>query len=444
MEYYIDSVAGSDLNEGTLESPWASFNKLPELKPADIVNVKRGSEFRGCLKVKDSGSPRAPITFQAYGDPRAPKPIINAGRVVGPWTLIGVNLWRATLGPSLVVGSIPALQRNYLMLDPFVDFTTQNIAGVRYADLTSATDPNADFFEVNYDDAAVIVYGDWVHIRNIDAALGKCFVNTGTVISYGEYTQFYGMRVYGSAAFGIAPLNRNCLVERCVTEHNRSTGIHITTGQAIRCVVRRCIARFNGNNYTGVSDAGGIGCQGDYALIEDNFVSDNGDIATGNGDAGIAFSACGQCIVRRNVIIRSVYSGIFHGSEPEGYGFEITDNYIQSWQLGRTTNNPAGIFLTCFGNDPLQGQHYVARNTLVADDAAHVGLIVAQPLSSDIMNNSRFEDNTMNCKLRTFREAQFNNVCFSNNPATEYVTFSGTFVNEADFLAVANTSCGSP
>lgn len=160
MQYYVDSVSGNDLNDGSIERPWASFDKLPELKPADIVNIKRSSECRGCLKAKDSREPRAPIPFKAYGDPSKPKPIINAGRVVGSWILIGLNLWRAALGPSLVIGSVPVLQRNYQMLGPSVDFSTTNIAGIRYADLTTASDPNADFFEANYDDAAIIVYGD--------------------------------------------------------------------------------------------------------------------------------------------------------------------------------------------------------------------------------------------------------------------------------------------
>lgn len=40
--------------------------------------------------------------------------------------------------------------------------------------------------------------------------------------------------------------------------------------------------------------------------------------------------------MRRNVILRSVCSGVFPGSKPEGYGLEIYGNYIASWQLART------------------------------------------------------------------------------------------------------------
>lgn len=92
-DYYVDSIAGDDDNNGTSEStPWQSLTKVNGVifLPGDNVLFKRGREWSGTLYPKSgttfatitdgSGSgPSSRVTFDAYGDPEDPKPIINGG-----------------------------------------------------------------------------------------------------------------------------------------------------------------------------------------------------------------------------------------------------------------------------------------------------------------------------------------------------------------------------
>ncbi|HYX38350.1 MAG TPA: chondroitinase-B domain-containing protein, partial [Oligoflexus sp.] len=90
--FHVDSVAGSDVSPGTSpETPWQSLNKINAMKllPGDVVRLKRGSAWDIGLVVKDSGTPEAPITIEAYGDENKPvqemkSPVIeNSG--AGRW-----------------------------------------------------------------------------------------------------------------------------------------------------------------------------------------------------------------------------------------------------------------------------------------------------------------------------------------------------------------------
>ena len=80
-QFYIDNVAGSDSNSGTSSSaPWKSLTKVngTAFQPGDAINFKRGSIWSGTLKVRNSGTSTARITYQAYGSGTAPQ-IKNPG-----------------------------------------------------------------------------------------------------------------------------------------------------------------------------------------------------------------------------------------------------------------------------------------------------------------------------------------------------------------------------
>jgi polysaccharidase protein len=68
--YYVDSVLGSNFNDGT--SPVTALRTLEaveqkQLRPGDTVLLARGSTFQEQLDIRYSGSASAPITFGAYG-----------------------------------------------------------------------------------------------------------------------------------------------------------------------------------------------------------------------------------------------------------------------------------------------------------------------------------------------------------------------------------------
>src|SRR5450759_1523634 len=89
MNYYIDSLNGSDANSGTgLDRPWKTFGPLAAhtLQPGDIVNLARGSSWTGGLQIKGSGVSGNPIIYQAYGS--GARPIV---RNPGQWQGISLN-----------------------------------------------------------------------------------------------------------------------------------------------------------------------------------------------------------------------------------------------------------------------------------------------------------------------------------------------------------------
>jgi len=75
--YYISSSEGDDTNEGTIDAPWKTLNKLnlANLKPGNSVNFKCGDRFDGHFVPNGSGTAEQPITITSYGT--GDKPIIS-------------------------------------------------------------------------------------------------------------------------------------------------------------------------------------------------------------------------------------------------------------------------------------------------------------------------------------------------------------------------------
>ncbi len=73
--YYIDSISGSDDNNGTSEeSPWQTLTKVSgtTFQPGDNISFKRGSSYTGVVIINDDGTSDYPITISAYGTGDAP------------------------------------------------------------------------------------------------------------------------------------------------------------------------------------------------------------------------------------------------------------------------------------------------------------------------------------------------------------------------------------
>jgi hypothetical protein len=78
--YYVDSVSGSDSNNGTSTStPWRTIPHVngKVFQPGDQILFKRGSVWTGRLTPKGSGVNGNPIVVGAYGT--GAKPVINGG-----------------------------------------------------------------------------------------------------------------------------------------------------------------------------------------------------------------------------------------------------------------------------------------------------------------------------------------------------------------------------
>ncbi|MBK3516149.1 T9SS type A sorting domain-containing protein [Carboxylicivirga marina] len=76
-DYYISSSEGDDANDGTIDAPFKTLQKISQapLKPGNTVNFKCGDRFDGHFVVNGSGSLANPITIKAYGE--GAKPIIT-------------------------------------------------------------------------------------------------------------------------------------------------------------------------------------------------------------------------------------------------------------------------------------------------------------------------------------------------------------------------------
>jgi len=75
-DYYIDSVDGSDSNDGlSIRSPWKSHMKAESVSLAagDVVHFKKGSSFSGNIRISESGTTAKPIRLTSYGKGALPK-----------------------------------------------------------------------------------------------------------------------------------------------------------------------------------------------------------------------------------------------------------------------------------------------------------------------------------------------------------------------------------
>lgn len=78
--YYVDATSGSDSYIGSESLPHQTLAKIsasPWIMPGDIIYLKRGETFTGPLTVPASGTAAARITFKAYGNTTAAKPVIQ-------------------------------------------------------------------------------------------------------------------------------------------------------------------------------------------------------------------------------------------------------------------------------------------------------------------------------------------------------------------------------
>ncbi|TLX78221.1 hypothetical protein E9993_00640 [Labilibacter sediminis] len=76
-DYYLSSSEGDDANDGTIDSPWKTLDRisLASLKPGNTVNFKCGDRFDGHFVLNGSGTTEEPITITSYGE--GAKPIIT-------------------------------------------------------------------------------------------------------------------------------------------------------------------------------------------------------------------------------------------------------------------------------------------------------------------------------------------------------------------------------
>lgn len=73
-QYYIDSVSGSDANNGlSPQSAWKTISKVQgeehagRFVPGDVISFKAGTSYVGSLEIQHSGTSSSPIKITSYG-----------------------------------------------------------------------------------------------------------------------------------------------------------------------------------------------------------------------------------------------------------------------------------------------------------------------------------------------------------------------------------------
>lgn len=93
--YYVDSVAGADINTGlTQTAAWRTLDKVSGVtfQPGDAILFKAGGSWTGTLSLHGSGTSGNPITVGRYGS--GAKPLLQgAGAVTNVVELIDVSYW---------------------------------------------------------------------------------------------------------------------------------------------------------------------------------------------------------------------------------------------------------------------------------------------------------------------------------------------------------------
>ena len=95
--YYVDP-SGRDANSGkSIAAPWKTLTRVnsANLRPGDVVYLKRGSRWRETLIPDASGVVGAPIVFSAYGSGSAP--VISGSDLVTGWAGSSGGAFRAPL-----------------------------------------------------------------------------------------------------------------------------------------------------------------------------------------------------------------------------------------------------------------------------------------------------------------------------------------------------------
>jgi len=76
--YYVDSDAGNNFNSGlSRNKAWASLEKVNDVvyNPGDKILFKAGTSYTGQLVPRGSGSEKAPVIINKYGN--GDKPMIS-------------------------------------------------------------------------------------------------------------------------------------------------------------------------------------------------------------------------------------------------------------------------------------------------------------------------------------------------------------------------------
>lgn len=118
VDYYLDSIHGSDSADGTSEeTAWRSLKRANQenYQPGDVIHLRSGQVFVGYFHSNNSGSEDQPIQFKSYGD--GPKPRIEArAQAQSAFLLENVSHWIVEGIEITNTGTEPQAKRRGLLI----------------------------------------------------------------------------------------------------------------------------------------------------------------------------------------------------------------------------------------------------------------------------------------------------------------------------------------
>jgi len=359
-EYFFDSRMGSDENPGTsIDIPFRTLKKLAalDLKPGDVVKLKRGCEFRGRLSFRGSGIQDKPIRLTAYGD--GPKPEILGSISLTEWEKQDGEVYKQVIpiekfvGQKMVYsvyeyddGKVPLrLLRGNAIPEERGRFFFDKDTSAIYLITSDGADPSQHRIEISVIEQLVnITEQSWIEMNEIAFLFGNCrhivIANSSDITMKNCASLFVGF--YGNPNVLIIRDSTRIKVVNCFLYENANCGVFISSG-ANHCLISGCtIVKCKSNDgvtlHSGGRDAQGVrqGITGDYNIVENNVIGlcpeesiditsgdhhiIRGNICYGNGNPGIIVGHdSDHILIQNNISFDNARSGIhISGNEQEG------------------------------------------------------------------------------------------------------------------------------
>lgn len=432
-DYHIDSVSGDDvLGTGGIDAPWQTLSMLDTvvLQPGDKILLARDSVFRERLTLAVSGTASAPIIVEPFGT--GDDPVISAGHAIpqsAGWTDLDLDgEFRLPLGPTAeFYTSVPALVRanpigldTYMMLEQGTfgalteeQFTTENEAGIRvlYYRPLAGQNPDSFEFEVSKRNYAIRITADWVKIQGVHALLGNTGnamfdppIVSGNIVIEGDHVTLINDRMAFGRAFGLSSIGAYTVVDGCIAEQNNSTGLALEGFTTEHSRVENSISRFNGNLEFEDFDRGGLAIHGDFTVVRNNVIHDNGNIrdTTGiriAGDDAISVINAEGVLIQNNLIYNSARGAVGISETAETFGLRVIGNVIVNWNLVNLigTARTIAINIVGFGQTPQSGNVTIWNNTLYSNqvNTTLIGIQLGVSSTSNSIQNSSVKNNVI-------------------------------------------------
>jgi hypothetical protein len=264
--YYVDSVAGDDLNNGTSSAtPWQSLTKASNTVPANsLVRLKCGSSWRDKLRIAGAN-----VRVETYDSGAAP--IIDGADIIAPGDWVSqapgaANVWGCTRIAVNTAACVYSIFENGIRLirtaslaacqaqagsffTPAEASYVQGVAFTAYVHTTAGTDPasNGNTYEIQQRDYCMYIGGEAAPNARV-----------------------YGPIVCKRAAHhnGVAQVGRNSFAHRLALYAGGVHNLYIDCGTLIGCDSYDCEYGYDFVGNKGSSTDGEvqfIGCRADLS-----------------------------------------------------------------------------------------------------------------------------------------------------------------------------------